>query len=214
MADHIDTWHVEDDDTVSTRGVYRIVASSAYAAQREHRTTARPPYVATVYSAEAAREIAAAHNTATELAALRARVAELEAERAPKVRDESVPPPGWRLWWREGDYQIRENLNRADRAMRDAPDGIYTIAEAWRIYDAEHGYAPDIAAARADERARTEADIAAASREYAERARATAQSWDPSSTAEAKYHRGRARGADELAQRVGEGDYPKLPRGG
>ncbi len=202
----------------------------------------------------------------------------------PKVRDESVPPPGW---WREDDYDGMVYIHRLNSGR-----GL-TLSEAWRIYDAEHGYAPDriteleaeiaaikatfatpeesrrmfedgeartradereriaaaiedahqpgtyphkmaqairanatpaghsldagwheraVASARADERARTEADIAAASREYAEQARAAAKSWEPSSTAEAKFHRGRARGADDLAQRVNASDYPKLPR--
>lgn len=81
MADHIevDTWYMENDCSVNPRsGIYRIITCSAYAARREQGTTARPTYVATVYSAETAREIVVAHNSA---AALRARVAELEAER-------------------------------------------------------------------------------------------------------------------------------------
>lgn len=82
----------------------------------------------------------------------------------PKPRDESVPPPGW---------------VESDRGPGHAycPDMQATLAEAWRIYDVEHGYAPPDEAARnaedmaqrdkferhirADERARTERDIAA-----------------------------------------------------
>ncbi len=52
---------------------------------------------------------------------------------APKVRDESEPPPGWRLE-SDGSYFWRPE-NDAD-----------TLSEAWAIYDAEHGHAPSVAA--------------------------------------------------------------------
>ena len=98
---------------------------------------------------DAALAAARAHRKAVvesspEVAALRARVAELEAAAKPKARDESVPPPGWILWWKDGDEQTPENIERADRAMRDGPlVTAIPIAQAWRFYDREHGYAPE-----------------------------------------------------------------------
>lgn len=112
------------------------------------------------YSHGKALAAARAHRAAVvesspEVAALRARVAELEAAAKPKARDESVPPPGWILWWKDGDEQTPENIERADRAMRDGPlVTAIPIAQAWRFYDREHGYTPDEARIRADERAK------------------------------------------------------------
>ena len=104
---------------------------------------------------EADRHRAAVVESSPEVAALRARVAELEAAAKPKARDESVPPPGWILWWKDGDEQTPENIERADRAMRDGPlVTAIPIAQAWRFYDREHGYTPDEARIRADERAK------------------------------------------------------------
>ena len=58
------------------------------------------------------------------------------AEPAP-TRDESVPPPGWRR--AEGGAWVRD-------ARHVYPHEHPT---AWKLYDAEHGYAPDLAAAQA-----------------------------------------------------------------
>lgn len=298
MADPIGTWHVEDDDTVSTRNVYRIVAQSAYVARREQGTTARPVYVATVYSAEAAQEIVTAHNTADEiriatahyrskvadeLAALRARVAELEATNedlrrwiaqhqadrhavdralkdatdaagvtsmhgqgrtlAPKVRDESVPPPGWE--WDDEDAEPDEYIVDSRGVRWVFREGQQPLDKAWDIYDAEHGYAPDIAAARADEidraiargfvesmpsdtaysqpnlldkiradeRARTERDIAAWL-EAESRAADIKSGTSSIENGDFLAQRCLVHALEGVRERVRRGDYPKLPRGG
>lgn len=80
-----------------------------------------------------------------------------EAAAQPKPRDESQPPPGWESYsFRDGDGVLCDSMY-----LRRKPGNPLPV-EAWRIYDAEHGYAPpDEAAIRADERRRTELDIAA-----------------------------------------------------
>ncbi len=47
-----------------------------------------------------------------------------------KVRDESQPPPGW-----------EDSIGGGGECFRCGRDWI-SISEAWRIYDDEHGYAP------------------------------------------------------------------------
>lgn len=60
----------------------------------------------------------------------RKRIAALEAAAKPKPRDESVPPPGWHEdedgWW------VRDEILLPPERSADA----------WNMYDAEHGYAP------------------------------------------------------------------------
>lgn len=58
-----------------------------------------------------------------------------------KVRDESVPAPGWTICDEERGKYIRDG-------------GLTDKSGTWLAYDEEHGYAPDEARIRADERAR------------------------------------------------------------
>ncbi len=141
---------------------------------------------------------AAVVESSPEVAALRARVAELEtalaeatrsdpvweqidalARRviatAPKPRDESVPPPDWSLHpctvhGRPG-LQVHRNdetgavidglmLCAGDVVPRSEADAVTRAL--WAKYDAEHGYAPDEARIRADERAKCDLDAALA----------------------------------------------------
>lgn len=54
------------------------------------------------------------------------------------VRDETVPPPGWR--WCSGDHMVRQGVVQRRETPRTK------LAEAWVIYDREHGYPPAAAA--------------------------------------------------------------------
>lgn len=102
---------------------------------------------------EADRHRAAVVESSPEVAALRARVAELEAERAQKPRDESVPPPGWAMSPERFDDETEPYCWRVSGAV-ETP-----LSQAWVLYDREHGYAPDEARIRADERAKCQAEV-------------------------------------------------------
>jgi predicted RNase H-like nuclease (RuvC/YqgF family) len=52
------------------------------------------------------------------------------------VRDESVPPPGW----------VENRCQDDDYHRASGPEPTTSLSEAWAIYDAEHGYAPSVAA--------------------------------------------------------------------
>lgn len=67
----------------------------------------------------------------------RARVHALVAAAQPKPRDESVPPPGW-VWLLDkfpGDT--------SGKVVREEGGRVRSLAEAWKLYNAEHGCAPD-----------------------------------------------------------------------
>jgi len=53
------------------------------------------------------------------------------------TRDESVPPPGWNR------HVIAGTDRSTGMCSRGGERGI-KLAEAWRVYDAEHGYAPAV----------------------------------------------------------------------
>jgi hypothetical protein len=109
-----------------------LIDGGAYWPTREEAEAAIARYNAAVV--ESSPEVAALRARVAELTlerdGLSEMVAELEAERTPKVRDESVPPPGWVESDRGPGYAY-------------CPDVLTSLAAAWRIYDAEHGYAPD-----------------------------------------------------------------------
>jgi hypothetical protein len=75
---------------------------------------------------------------------------------APPARDESVPPPGWR-WVAVSPCPIVQ----AHQNVQPIANIVAPLAEAWAIYDREHGYAPDHARIRAlAERWKSEGDAA------------------------------------------------------
>ena len=82
----------------------------------------------------------ALESTRAELAQARAEIRELRnAANNPRVRDDSIPPPGW---------EHEEGLAPQDAWAEDSTGFLKsnieadTLEEAWKIYDAEHGYAP------------------------------------------------------------------------
>lgn len=60
-----ETYSIEPDDSLKPKDVWRIVADSARERfTRVHKTTARPPYVATIYSKDMAVHICKLLNAA------------------------------------------------------------------------------------------------------------------------------------------------------
>lgn len=129
----------------------RIAALEAdVSAAHERWTTGRDAALARVRELEAERDAAIAR-----VAELEALVAEMQKPdplqekidaltrrvldaAQPKPRDESVPPPGWLIEDVCQEWMAVHNIC-ADGPYESAEEAL---AVAWRIYDAEHGYAP------------------------------------------------------------------------